>query len=141
MTLNVLERTLILNYFARSIKWRIKNGMKKGMKLQLDNLIFIFESYSYRFYRLIFHQKSQKSRKEKTYFWSKMQNYRHKFSKFSNNCEFRDFFVIFDAHYVLISREKFCEILKKCEFLQKSEFRNKISYFIGTDRPGNERKV
>ena len=34
--------------------------MKKGMKLQLNNPIFIVKSFSYRFHRLILHQKYRK---------------------------------------------------------------------------------
>ena len=49
-----------LKYFARNIKWQIKIGMKKGMKLQLNNPIFIVKPHSYQFQRLIFHQKYQK---------------------------------------------------------------------------------
>ena len=37
-----------------------KNWAEKGMKLQLNNPIFIVKSFSYRFHRLILHKKYQK---------------------------------------------------------------------------------
>ena len=68
--------------------------MKKGMKLQLDNPIFIVKSHSYQFHRLIFHQKYQK---------------------------LRDFLFRYNDQFVtnrIIFNQKFQKVL----FLRKSEF-------------------